>query len=289
MTMTSQPAPEGVARTVALFGAGGKMGTRISENLRDGACRLLCVEVSPPGVERLRARGLDVTTRERALAEADTVILAVPDHLIHAISGDLVPQLRPGATVLVLDPAAPCAGRLVTRPDVSFVAAHPCHPPIFGNEDDPAARRDYFGGVAAKQDVVVALVAGAEAALTTAEPLVRAMYRPVDRVHRVTIEQMALLEPALSETTIATCLAIMKEAIDEVVARGVPRAAAEAFALGHINVIGALTFGAVEGRMSDAAYRAVERARPLLFRSDWKRVFDDDSNAEALDMITRPR
>ncbi len=265
------------------------MGTRISANLKDAPYRTLCVENSPKGIESLNARGFTVTLLDEALRQADVVILAVPDHLIDPISRDVVPKLRSGTSVLVLDPAAPCAGRLQLRSDVNFIAAHPCHPPIFGNEDDPAARRDYFGGVAAKQDAVVAIIKGDPAALEASVPLVRAIYRPVATVHQVTIEQMALLEPALSETTIATCIFVMKEAIEEVVKRGVPRAAAESFALGHINIIGAIAFGAVEGRMSDAAYRAVERAKPLLFRPDWKRVFDADSNAEALDMITRPR
>jgi len=265
------------------------MGTRISENLRKTGHRLLCVEVSPGGQASLQARGLTVTPEESALREADVVIMAVPDHLIANISASIVPKLRDGATVLVLDPAAPCAGRLVTRPEINFVAAHPCHPPVWGNEDDPNSRKDFFGGIAAQQDVVVALVSGQPAALQTSIPVVREMYSPVAVVHEITIEQMALLEPALSETTIGTCLVIMKEAIDEVVKRGVPAAAARSFALGHINIIGALTFGAIEGRMSDAAYKAVERAKPLLFRDDWKKVFEPESNAEALQMITAPR
>jgi len=37
------------------------------------------------------------------------------------------------------------------------------------------------------------------------------------RSHRVTLEQMALLEPGLSETVCATLLVVMREAMDEVV------------------------------------------------------------------------
>lgn len=276
------------APTVALLGAGGKMGCRITDNLEDGPYRMRYVEVSAAGQENLRKRGLQATSAAEALRDADFVIMAVPDNLIERISGDVVPQLKAGATVLVLDPAAPCAGRLRTRPDVSFVAAHPCHPPLWGNEDDPAARRDYFGGVAARQEVVAALISGSPAAFEMALPLCRDMYQPVTKIHRVTIEQMALLEPALSETTIATCIAIMNEGIEEAVRRGVPREAARAFALGHMNIIGAITFGVIDARMSDAANKAVERAKSLLFRPDWKRVFDTDSNRECLDMITRP-
>jgi hypothetical protein len=264
------------------------MGCRVTDNLKDGPWRMRYVEVSAAGQENLRRRGLQATPLAAALDNADFLIMAVPDNLIARISADVVPRLRPGATVLVLDPAAPCAGRLHTRPDVSFVAAHPCHPPIYGNEDDPAARRDYFGGVSARQDVVAALISGTIEAFDAAIPLCREMYRPVGEVHRVTIEQMALLEPALSETTIATCIAIMNEGVEEAVRRGVPRAAARAFALGHMNIIGAITFGVIDARMSDAANKAVERAKALLFRPDWKRVFDADSNRECLEMITQP-
>src|SRR4051812_11773673 len=97
--------------TIALLGAGGKMGCRIADNLRHHPeYRTRYVEIGAAGQERLRQRGLEVTPRDEALAEADVVVLAVPDNLMAAITREIVPQLGPGAMLLGLDPAAPYAG-----------------------------------------------------------------------------------------------------------------------------------------------------------------------------------
>jgi hypothetical protein len=39
----------------------------------------------------------------------------------------------------------------------------------------------------------------------------RLIYKPVLRIHRVTVEQMSILEPALVETLAQTCMEIVKE------------------------------------------------------------------------------
>ena len=52
-----------------------------------------------------------------------------------------------------------------------------------------------------------------------------AMYAPVSRAHRVTLEQMAMLEPALVETLAQTCMEIVKEGHDRLVTAGIPREA----------------------------------------------------------------
>ena len=57
------------------------------------------------------------------------------------------------------------------------------------------------------------------------------------RSHRVTVEQMALLEHGLSETVCTTLLEVMREAMDDVVTRGVPHEAARDFMLGHMKVL----------------------------------------------------
>jgi hypothetical protein len=38
------------------------------------------------------------------------------------------------------------------------------------------------------------------------------IYAPILQSHRVTVEQMAILEPVLSETVLATCLTMVHEA-----------------------------------------------------------------------------
>ena len=68
---------------VTVIGAGGKMGTRTSTNLAKLTDKydLTLVENAPKGIESIRARGLEVTPVEEALAKAEVVIFAVPDTL----------------------------------------------------------------------------------------------------------------------------------------------------------------------------------------------------------------
>lgn len=272
--------------TVALFGAGGKMGCRITDNLKTSDSRMLYVEVSPAGLENLRKRGLTATPKDAALREADAVILAVPDNLIGKIAAEVVPSLKPGAMLLCLDAAAPFAGKLPARKDVTYFVTHPCHPPVFSDETDPEARRDYFGGVRGRQNIVCALMQGPDADYARGEALCRQMFAPVMNAHRVTVEQMILLEPALSETTAATCLTVVREALDEAVRRGVPPQAARDFLLGHINIELAILFGEVSSPFSDGAKKAIERAKAQIFRPDWKKVFEPENVRESVEMIT---
>ena len=54
--------------------------------------------------------------------------------------------------------------------------------------------------------------------------------------HRVTVEQMALLEPGSCKRC-AQRSEVMREAMDDVVTRGVPHEAARDFLLGHMKVL----------------------------------------------------
>lgn len=274
--------------SVAIIGAGGKMGCRIVDNLKnDPGYRLLCVEVGAPGIANLEKRGLAPVPRNEALAQADAAVLALPDNLIGRLSAEIVAAMKPGAMVVCLDPAAPCAGKVAQRADLAYFATHPCHPPVWNDETDPEARRDFFGGIKAKQHIVCALFQGKEADYARGEALARRMFAPVMSSYRVTVQQMAILEPALSETTVATCLVVMKEAMDEAIRRGVPADAARAFTMGHINIAMAIAFGEISAPFSDAARKAIEQAKAKIFRPDWKNVFEPDSIRESLDMITR--
>ena len=214
------------------------------------------------------------------------MILAVPDTLIEKISADIEPMLESGTMLVALDAAAPFAGHFPDRPDLTYFVTHPCHPPIFNDETDFDAKRDYFGGIKAKQGIVNALMQGPEEAYELGESIGRTIYAPVMRSHRVSVEQMALLEPGLSETVCATFLAVMREAMDEVVARGVDKQAARDFLLGHMNILGAVIFDEIDGVFSDACNKAIEFARPQIFRDDWKRVFEPDEIAESIRRIT---
>ena len=272
---------------VALIGAGGKMGLRLAANLAGTPYDVRHVEVSEAGRERLR-NGLGVTCvpANEAVADADAVILAVPDTLIGKISHELAPSIRKGAMVIALDAAAPFAGHLPDRDDLAYFITHPCHPPIFNDETDLEAKRDYFGGAKAQQGVVNALMQGPEEAYALGDAISKIIYAPVSQTFRVTVEQMALLEPGLSETVCATLLATLREAMDEVVARGVPKDAARAFLLGHMNILSAVIFDEIEGAFSDACYKAIKYGKPDLIRPDWKKVFEPDAIARSIQRIT---
>lgn len=273
---------------VALLGAGGKMGVRLATNLARTDFEVAHVEVSPAGQARLKAEtGLDCVPQEAALAGAEVVILAVPDTVIGTVAGAVVPQLAPGTMVVVLDAAAPFAGHLPERADITYFVTHPCHPPIWNDEDTPEGRADHFGGVAAKQGVVNALMQGPREHYALGDSIARAIYAPVARSHEVTVRQMAMLEPGLSETVCASLLAVMREALDECVARsGVSHDCARDFLLGHMNILGAVLFNEREGAFSDACNKAIEFGKPMLMRDDWKRVFDWDEVEASIHRIT---
>lgn len=272
---------------IALFGAGGKMGYRLASNLKGSPFEVRHVEVSEAGRSRL-ASGLGIETvgANAALDGVNVVVLAVPDTLIGKVAAGIAPQLKPGTMVVALDAAAPFAGHLPDRPDLTYFVTHPCHPPIFNDESEPAARNDHFGGIAAKQHIVNALMQGPDEAYALGESIAKVIWAPVMRSHRVTVEQMALLEPGLSETVCASLLDVMREAIDEVVARGVPREAARDFLLGHMNVLGAVIFGEVEGVFSDACNKAITFGKPMLMQPNWKRVFEPAEIAASIQRIT---
>lgn len=273
--------------SIALFGAGGKMGCRLARNLRDSRFDVRHVEISKAGQTRLKSE-LDISTLppEEALAGAQIVILAVPDTLIGKVAAQIEPQLTAGTMVVVLDAAAPFAGHMPERADLTYFVTHPCHPPIFNDETDPAAKTDYFGGVHAKQHFVSALMQGPESAFTLGEEIARIIWSPVMRSHRLTVAQMALLEPGLSETVCASLLVVMREAMEEVVARGVPPEAARDFLLGHMNVLGAVIFKEVDGEFSDACNKAIEFGIPALMRDDWKQVLAPQEITRSIKRIT---
>jgi len=263
------------------------MGVRLSRNLASSDFETVHVEVSEEGRARLKAElGFECYDANVALEGADVVVLAVPDTVIKQVAASIIDQVPSGAMIVCLDAAAPFAGHLPKRDDVTYFVSHPCHPPIFNDEETMEGRKDYFGGIAAQQGIVNALMQGPEAHYALGEKVGKTIFAPVARSHRVTVEQMALLEPGLSETVCASLLDVMKEAMDEVVARGVPADAARDFLLGHMNILGAVIFGEIEGVFSDACNKAIEFGKPVLMRDDWKRVFEPDEIAASIERIT---
>jgi len=274
---------------ITLLGAGGKMGCRIADNLRKTDWDVRYVEVSERGRAALADRGLKTVPVEQALAASGVVILALPDNRIREVTASLESKFQPGTMLIALDIAAPLAGDLPKRDDLIYFAAHPCHPSVFGWETDPAAQKDFFGGTAAKQNIVCGLVQGPEEAYAAGELIARTIYAPVGEAHRCTAEQMAILEPVLSETVLGTCLTIIGEAMDEAVRRGVPEAAGRDFLLGHLKVELGIIFRLFPGAtFSDGALKAIDDAKRVLFQPDWKRVFERDQWMESIRRITAP-
>jgi hypothetical protein len=276
---------------IALLGAGGKMGVRLATNLKGSRFDVDHVEVSDEGRHRLKsAVGADCVDLDQALSRADLVVMAVPDRLIGKIAHTIVGKVRPGTAFIVLDAAAPHAGEMPERADVTYFVTHPCHPPIFNDETDADAKKDFFGGIAAKQHIVCALMQGPEEHYGLCEEVAREIYKPVMNAHRCTVEQIAILEPALSETVGVTLCLALREATDEAVRRGVPRQAAIDFMLGHINIGLSIAFDVFpEGKFSDGALHAIAQAKPQIFREGWlDRVFAPEAVLRSVKDICDP-
>jgi len=276
--------------SVALFGAGGKMGGRIIQHLREHpGYHLLCVENSSTGLERLAGQGIRSTPPEVATSQSEVVILAVPDRVLGKVANELVPTLRPGTIVVTLDPAAAHAGELPERSDVSYFVTHPCHTSVFDHFQTEQEVNDFFGGTHARQAVVCALMQGPEEHYAIGEQLARDIYAPVTRAHRVTVEQMAIMEPTMAETCGIALVRMLREVMEEAVRRGVPRAAAEDFMYGHIKVLLGIAFSRVDFPFSDGAILISEFGKRVLINPQWRDLFEPSNVLEQVRSIVAGR
>src|ERR1700736_5922425 len=122
--------------TITLLGAGGKMGLRITDNLRKTDYDVRYVEVSDRGKASLAERGITAVAAEEALGESNAVILGLPDNSIGRVTSELNRHFPPRTLLMALDIAAPLAGVLPQRDDLVVFVTHPCHPSVFGGETD---------------------------------------------------------------------------------------------------------------------------------------------------------
>ncbi len=264
---------------VSVIGAGGKMGVRTTDNLAKhlDTIELYCCENAAAGIKNIEERGFAVTSAETAVPASDIVVLAVPDKVMKDVSVGIVKLMTPGATCVILDPAAAVARELALRDDCTFVVTHPCHPSYFLDQDTYEARHDYFGGVAAKQDIVVAKIQGSDENFAKARTVCELMFAPVANSYVMGIRDIAFLEPTLVELLGATTLYAMAETVKEAERRGIPRAAAESFLTGHIYNLTANFLGKLGNtRVSDACLVAIELGNRLVLRDDWKNIWDDE-------------
>ena len=275
---------------IVLLGAGGKMGCRITDNIRHvEGFEVSYLENSKDGLARMSERGVHAAEPDSVLPGADAVVLAVPDALIGKITHQISGHLKTGAIVIGLDPAAAHAGAFPKGDGVAYFVCHPCHPPLFGDETDPEALTDWFGGRRARQSIVCALERGTERDYELGQRIAREMFKPILRVHRLTVEQMALLEPGVVETTCLTLLMSIKEAMDEAIRMGVPEQAARDFVLGHIRVELAIVFGFAGFPVSDGARLAAEEGGKLLLRDNWKDVLKPENIHASVQRIAQSR
>jgi hypothetical protein len=261
---------------IAVIGAGGKMGMRVSNNLAKTKHQVSYVENSPAGQDRVSEAGRSLTDSVSAVSDSDVVIYAVPDLALKSVTEALVPEMKPGAIALTLDPAAAYAGLLATREDIVQAVAHPCHPSVFLERTTPEEYADTFGGIAAPQDVVAAIESDNPVKRDVVEATVKAIFAPVIDVHWVSVKQLAQLEPTLVETIACMIGALLKESLHEAVhTMGVPEPAARAILLGHTQVALANSLRG-DNPFSDACMIAMAYGRKTIIRDDWKKVFQDD-------------
>jgi hypothetical protein len=276
---------------VSVIGAGGKMGTRVSNNLAKRPERIdlhLC-ENSQTGIASIKARGFSVIPAETAVPESDIVVLAVPDVIIKKVSVGVVALMKPGATLIILDPAAAVARELALRDDCTFVVTHPCHPSFFVSQETPEARADAFGGIAATQDLVMAKIQGDDDNFANAKKVSELMFAPVTNCFVMGIRDIAFLEPTLVEILGASTLYAMAETVNEAERRGIRREAAISFLTGHINVLASIFLGRLgKVQVSDACKVAVELGNRLVLRDDWKRIWDDEVLDKAIATMLHP-
>jgi D-apionate oxidoisomerase len=261
---------------IAVVGAGGKMGMRVSYNLQRSSHDVRYIESSPAGQKRTLGAGRRLTESKTAVRDADVVILAVPDIALGPVSAQLVPDLPSGTVVLTLDPAAAYANLLYQRGDIEYAVAHPCHPSVFLQRKTEAELTDTFGGIAAPQDVVAAMESGNADRQVVAETVIRLMYAPVVDVHWVTVKQLAYLEPTLVEVIACMVGDLLNDALQETIhTAGVPESAARAMLMGHVQV--ALANGLRgDNPFSDACLIAMEYGREKIIKEDWKSIFNDE-------------
>jgi hypothetical protein len=276
---------------VSVIGAAGKMGTRVTNNLakHNDFVELLFCDTSEAGIASIVNRGFSTQPAETAVPRSDIVVLAVPDVVIKKVSVGIVKMMRPGATLIILDPAAAVAKELALRDDCTFVVAHPCHPSWFSDQDTPEARLDYFGGIAGKQDIVMALIQGDDAKFSDARKVSEWMFAPVDKSYVMGIRDIAFLEPTLVEILGASTLYAMAETVNEAERRGISREATISFLTGHISILSAVFLGKMGNvQVSDACKIAIGLGNRLVLRDDWKRIWDDDVLDKSIATMLHP-
>lgn len=273
---------------VAVLGAGGKMGCRVSSKIdRSNKYDASFIEISDFGIQRLRDVGIEVISKaDESIPNADVVVFAIPDILIKKISRDIIPMMKTGALVIGLDPAAAHAQVMPIRDDLGYFVVHPHHPYLFNDQLNLDALHDYFGGVA-EQDLSCALYKGDEKYYAIGEEIARIMFAPVAKTFRLTVQQMVICEPGLVESVGGPLVYAIKLAYEAAVKLGVPKEAAYSFMMGHLRVQFAITFEMITAKYSDGAVVALNDAMSIIFQPGWlDKMMTKDFIDKSVDKIT---
>lgn len=266
---------------IGILGAGGKMGMRIGVNLKHLPNKTFYIENGKDGMQRLADSGIKVSLLDDVIEDVDCLILSVPDVYVKNISSEIVPKMKSGAIVILLDPAAAYMDVVCIRDDLHYTVAHPCHPALYKEQPSLEAYQDQFGGVAGHQDVVASHWKGDRDKFEVACHLAKEMYAPVDQVFEVTLEQMAFLEPTVVEVCGMSLMSMFQELVTEMDKRGIPKDAGMSFVLGHINVALAI-FVLQTNPLSDGALVAMNYGKERIINKDWRKVLTDESLHEVL-------
>lgn len=262
---------------IAVIGAGGKMGMRVSPNLAAiPEYDVKFCEASEAASKRSEEAGRPITPTEEAIKDADVVVYAVPDRALNVVTTENVPLQKEGSVVLTLDPAAAYANLLYMRDDVTYVVCHPAHPSVFLERVTKEEYDDTFGGIAAPQHVLAAMHTESDKWQPIAEEVITNMFAPVIKVHWESVHDLAVLEPTLNETIGCMIGQFLKDVMDYTVeVTDMKQESVEAMFFGHVYI--ALT-NALRGSnpFSDACLLAMDYGREAIIKDDWKRVFNDE-------------
>ncbi len=128
---------------------------------------------------------------------------------------------------------------------------------------------------------------GPEEHYAIGESLAKEFYGPVTRSHRITVEQMAILEPTMAETCGIALVRALRDVLEEAVRRGVPRAAAEDFMYGHIKVELGIAFGLAPFPFSDGAQLIAGYGQDKIIHKDWRNLFEPEQVKQQTRMIVK--
>ena len=132
---------------------------------------------------------------------------------------------------------------------------------------------------------MIACGPGPEGAYALGEQVARGIYAPVTRAHRITEEQMAILEPIMAEVCAIALIKTIREMMEEAIERGVPRAAAEYFMYGHIKVPLGIAFDRAPFPFSDGANLIADYGRRQIINENWRALFEPENVKQQVQAI----